>query len=87
MTVHLSRTSCGRVDVLRTGGNDLAYEDLTEKTRLHDVAELGVRVLDLETMIETKEHASRPKDPFQLPFLGQLLTETQRLETQRLETR
>lgn len=82
MRTHLLKTICGRVDVLRTVGNDLAYEDLTERTRLLDVAEFGVRVLDLATILETKEHPDRPKDQAQLPFLKQLLTEIQRRDAQ-----
>lgn len=39
-----------------------------------------MRVLDLETIIETKEHADRPKDRYQLLFLRQLLAEVQRLK-------
>ncbi len=80
MNLHLLKTSCGRVDVLRTIGKGLTYHDLVERTRVLDVAEFRVRVLDLETIIETKEHADRPKDRYQLPFLRQLLTEIQRLD-------
>lgn len=82
MKVHLLKTNCGRVDALRTVGNDLAYEDLTERTRLLNIAEFVVRVLDLAAIIETKEHADRPKDRAQLPYLRQLLTEIQRRDTQ-----
>ncbi len=80
MKLHLLKTSCGRLDVLRTVGKDLGYQDLVEKSRMLDVAELRVRVLDLETIIETKEHADRPKDRYQLLFLRQLLAEIQRLD-------
>jgi predicted nucleotidyltransferase len=82
MRVHLLNTNCGRVDVLRTVGKDLAYPDLVERSRELDVAELRVRVLDLEAIIETKEHADRPKDRYQLLFLRQLLAEIQRLGTE-----
>jgi hypothetical protein len=82
MRVHLLNTNCGRVDVLRTVGKDLAYSDLVERSRVLEVAELRVRVLDLETIIETKEHADRPKDRYQLLFLRQLLAEIKRLETE-----
>ena len=78
--LHLLKTSCGRVDLLRTVGKDLAYRDLVERSRVLDVAEFRVRVLDLETIIETKEHADRPKDRYQLPFLRQLLAEITRLD-------
>ncbi len=79
MKMHLLKTNCGRVDVLRTVGKDLVYHDLVERSRMLDVAELRVRVLDLEAIIETKEHADRPKDRYQLLFLRQLRAEIQRL--------
>jgi hypothetical protein len=82
LRMHLLRTSCGRVDVLRTVGKNLAYGDLVERCRVLEVAELRVRVLDLEAIIETKEHADRPKDRYQLLFLRQLLAEIQRLEAE-----
>jgi hypothetical protein len=79
LRMHLLKTSCGRVDVLRTVGKELAYQDLVERSRELEVAEFRVRVLNLATIIETKEHADRPKDRYQLLFLRQLLTEIQRL--------
>jgi hypothetical protein len=82
MRMHLLKTRCGRVDVLRTVGNDLAFQDLVGKSRVLEVEELRVRVLDLETIIETKEHADRPKDRYQLLFLRQLLAEIRRLEAE-----
>lgn len=82
MKVHLLKTNCGRVDVLRTVGDGLAFEDLIEESRRFEVAEFGVRVLNLETIIATKEQAGRPKDQAQLPFLKQLLTELQRRDIQ-----
>ncbi|HEV7785321.1 MAG TPA: hypothetical protein VGQ28_08295 [Thermoanaerobaculia bacterium] len=82
MRVHLLKTRCGRVDVLRTVGKDLAFRDLVGKSRVLEVEELRVRVLNLETIIETKEHADRPKDRYQLLFLRQLLAEIRRLEAE-----
>lgn len=82
MKMHLLKTNCGRVDVLRTVGQDLVYRDLVARSRILDIAELRVRVLGLEAIIETKEHADRPKDRYQLPFLRQLLEEIQRLDTE-----
>ena len=78
--VHLTNTSCGRVDLMRTVGDDLGYRQLIERTRELEVAELRVHVLDLEAIIETKEHAGRPKDQSQLPFLRQLVAEIERLK-------
>ncbi len=82
MRVHLLNTNCGRVDVLRTVGKDLTYVDLIGRSRELEVAELRVRVLDLETIIETKEYADRPKDRYQLLFLRQLLAEIRRLRAE-----
>ncbi len=82
MRVHLLKTNCGRVDVLRTVGQNLAFQDLVEETRLLEVADFVVKVLNLEMIIATKEQAGRPKDRSQLPFLRQLLTEIQRRDTQ-----
>ena len=82
MRIHLLKTRCGRVDVLRTVGKDLAFHDLVGKSKVLEVEELRVRVLDLETIIETKEHADRPKDRYQLLFLRQLLAEIRRLESE-----
>ncbi len=78
MRMHLLKTSCGRLDVLRTVGEDLGYQDLVDKSRVFDVAEFQVRALELATIIDTKEHADRPKDRYQLLFLRQLLAEIQR---------
>ncbi|MEM7048512.1 MAG: nucleotidyltransferase [Acidobacteriota bacterium] len=82
MSVHLLKTNCGRVDMLRTVGQNLAFQDLIEDTQLLEVADFVVRVLNLEMIIATKEHAGRPKDQSQLPFLRQLLTEIQRRDAQ-----
>lgn len=77
--VHLLNTTCGRVDLMRTVGDDLAYQGLLGRSKEFEIEELTVRVLELEAIIETKEHADRPKDRFQLPFLRQLLAEIRRL--------
>ena len=39
MRLHLLKTRCGRVDLLRTVGKDLACHDLVERSRVLDVAE------------------------------------------------
>ena len=80
--IHLLKTRCGRIDALRTVGKDLAFQDLVGNTRMFDVADLRVRVLDLATIIATKEYADRPKDRYQLLFLRQLQAEIQRLKTE-----
>lgn len=78
LKMHLLKTNRGRLDVLRTAGRDLAYHDLLDRSRVLEVADSRIRVLDLEAIIETKEHANRPKDRYQLPFLRQLLAEIRR---------
>ncbi len=82
MRMHLLTTNCGRVDLLRTIGKNLAYHDLVERSRVLEVEEFRVRVLELEVIIETKEHANRPKDRYQLLFLRQLLAEIQKLDAE-----
>ena len=42
-----------------------------------------VSIRDLETIIETKEHADRPKDQYPLLLLRQLQAEIRRLEGER----
>jgi hypothetical protein len=78
MRIHLLETRCGRLDVLRTVGAELGYDDLLGNTMQLEVAEFQIRVLDLARIIESKEHANRPKDRAQLPFLRQLLAESRR---------
>jgi len=80
MKVHLFNTRCGRVDLMQTVGDDLDYSALLPNTREMVVEEFTIRVLDLQTLIETKEHADRPKDRYQLPFLRQVLAEKRRRE-------
>ncbi len=82
MRMHLLKTRCGRVDVLRTVGNDLSFDDLLERTQVFEVENFRVRTLDLEAIIESKEQANRPKDRYQLPFLRQLLAEIRRSDTE-----
>lgn len=75
LRVHLLNTRYGRVDLMRTVGNELAYEQLIDRTLSLDIGTMTVRVLELEAVIETKVQADRPKDHYQLPFLKQLLAE------------
>ncbi len=66
---HLLFTRLGDLDVLTTVGADLGYEALVRRSRVVELGVLRVRVLDLEAVIETKEHANRPKDRATLPEL------------------
>ena len=79
LRVHLLDTRLGRVDLMRTVGEGLGFEELIGRTLEIEVDASRVRILELEAVIETKEQAGRPKDRAHLPFLRQLLAEIQRL--------
>lgn len=78
--VNLLNTRLGRVDLMQTVGDGLDYEALLPNTQSMVVDDFQIRVLELETLIETKEQADRPKDHYQLPFLRQLLAEVRERE-------
>ena len=75
---HLLRTRHGRLDVMGSVGNALAYPDLLSRSRTHTVRGVEFMVLDLETLIATKEAADRPKDRAVLDLLRETLTERKR---------
>ncbi len=75
MRLHLLRTTFGPLDVLRSVGDGLDYDGLLERSDEQTVEDFRVRVLDVETLIETKEFAGRPKDQNGLLYLRQLLAE------------
>ncbi len=60
--IHLLETRSGYLDVLTAIGAGLTFEDLEPRSISMEVAGLTVKVLDLAVVIETKEHANRPKD-------------------------
>lgn len=66
-------TDLGPLDVLQQIGPDLTFADLVERTEEVEIAGFPVRVLSLEAIIETKEHANRPKDHRILPYLREIL--------------
>lgn len=70
---HQLLTILGPVDLLAAIGAELAYEDLLPRTELLEVDELEVRVLSLETIIETKEDLARDKDRAMLAVLKETL--------------
>lgn len=78
MRMHLLRTRHGRVDLLKTIEPDQGFEDLVTRSRIFEVGDASVRVLDLDAIIDSKSEADRPKDRFQLPFLRQLQAEIQK---------
>jgi hypothetical protein len=66
-------TDAGPLDVVASIGQGLTYEDLVGKTQVYEVGELPVRVLDLATIILSKEQANRDKDRATLPILRRTL--------------
>lgn len=70
---HLLRTKLGPLDVLKGIGDELTYEHLLGRSYEYEVADLRLQVLDLATVIETKEFADRPKDRASLPILRRTL--------------
>jgi hypothetical protein len=75
---HLLRTRHGRLDVMGSVGNALAYPDLLSRSRTHTVRSVEIMVLDLEALIATKEAADRPKDRAVLDLLRETLAERKR---------
>lgn len=71
--VNLLRTDLGDLDLLRSIGHDLDYQQLVHRCIGYQIDELQVRAIDLATLIEAKEVANRPKDLYALPFLKRLL--------------
>lgn len=69
----LLRTDLGPLDVLSEIGAQATYQDLLPSTRVREVAELRIRVLELAQVIESKEQAGRDKDLAMLPVLRRTL--------------
>lgn len=73
INIHLLRTDLGALDVLSRIGENLSYEDLLNHCFDYEVADLNLKVLDLETNIAAKEFADREKDRAVLPILRRTL--------------
>jgi predicted nucleotidyltransferase len=72
-------TSYGPLDVLGTIGRDLGYQELLPHSNEVEVADgIRVRVLDLETIISTKEYVGGEKDLAALPILRRTLAESRK---------
>jgi predicted nucleotidyltransferase len=70
-------TTHGDLDCLGTVGEGLTYDDLLSRAPAISLGEgISVHVVDLQTLIELKEKAGRPKDLAVLPFLRATLEET-----------
>ncbi len=67
--VNLLQTRIGLLDAMQEIGDGWSYDELLPRTRLVELAELEVRVLDLAAVIESKEIAGRDKDKAMLPVL------------------
>ena len=75
----LLMTRFGPVDVLGSIGKGRRYADLLAHAVELDVGEgIRVRVLDLETLIASKEETGREKDLAALPLLRSALAESRR---------
>ena len=71
--LHLLQTDLGPLDVLLRVGDDLTYAQLLRRSIEYEVAGLRLKVLNLETVIESKEFANRDKDRATLPILRRTL--------------
>ena len=71
--VNLLETRQGLLDAMQEIGAGWSYDDLVSRTHTHTVGELEVRVLDLSSVIESKQAAGRDKDTAMLPVLRQTL--------------
>jgi len=75
----LLMTRAGPLDFLGLIGKGRGYEELLEHTVEANVSGgLKVRLLDLETLIKTKQEAAREKDKAVLALLRQTLEETKK---------
>jgi len=75
---HLLRTRHGRLDVMGSVGDGLAFPDLLPRSRIQTVHGLEIVVLTLEALIATKESADRPKDRAVLDLLRETLAQRDR---------
>ena len=72
-------TRYGPVDLLATIGQGRGFSDLLPHSTEMEIGEgIGVRVLDLETIIAVKEQLASEKDLAVLPLLRRTLAEKKR---------
>ena len=77
----LLMTRHGPLDILGMIGQEREYEGLLAHTvEMEVAADVKVRVLDLETLIQTKEETAGEKDKAILPVLRRTLEEKSRQE-------
>ncbi len=70
---NLLLTDLGALDLIQKVGGSLGYQELLLRSQPFDIEGLKVRAIDLETLIETKRFANRPKDLFAVLELQRLL--------------
>jgi len=73
--VNLLETRLGPLDVLQSIGSGWEWSDLVSRSHLLRVGDLEVQVLELSSIIESKEQADREKDRAMLPVLRRTLEE------------
>jgi hypothetical protein len=73
LQLHRLVTDSGPLDILTEIAPGLSFEEVRDETVVYDVAGLAVRVLSLEAVIRSKEHADRDKDRAALPLLRKTL--------------
>ncbi len=71
--VNLLETDLGGLDVFHSIAENLGYEDLLPRSSEYEVAGMRLRVVNLETIIESKEFSDRDKDRAVLPILRRTL--------------
>ena len=70
---NLLLTDLGALDLIQTIGGKLGYAELLPRSQSFEIEGMEVRALDLETLIETKRFANRPKDLFAVLELQRIL--------------
>ena len=73
--VNLLETKLGPLDVMQSIGDSWEWSDLVDRSHLLRVGDLEVRVLELPSIIASKELADREKDRAMLPVLRRTLEE------------
>lgn len=68
--VNLLDTKHGALDLLRSIGDGLDYPKLLGRTVMYGLDGLIVRAIDLETLMEAKAYADRPKDRLEIGALA-----------------
>ena len=73
--INLLETNLGPLDVMHSVGPEWEWPELVDRSHVLSVGELEVRVLELSSIIESKEVADRDKDRAMLPVLRRTLEE------------